>query len=446
MRKDRTIGIIGAGFVGRALLRLFGDCAIYDPARGFTDREAVSRCRFAFVCVPTPTAPDGSCDTSLVEESVDWCGSDIIVIRSTVAPGTTDRLRERTGKRIVFQPEYIGETPAHPLLDHQAQGFSVLGGPVEDTSPLADLYKRFYHANHRFHFCSAICAELAKYMENSFYAVKVTFCNEWHDIARTFGVDCNELRETWLADPRISRDHTFVHPDDRGFGGKCLPKDTSAIIAAATTRGCEPPLLKTVMVVNAGYRRGDPAYAPFHFRNELQQTRISQHQEAQQIAQKTERHGDNAGQDAVRPGPRPPRQKQIADIPDKGIERGDEPSHVADSRQVIDAVPGGSDHVIEKEDVSRRQNSEHEPPARRAESPAVGRAGIAGSIAHARPRNASGSTSRILPALDGLTSPRGAGAELPAGATPSAAARGIPMGPSRGFRDPDPIGNDQGDH
>ncbi|MFA6135236.1 MAG: hypothetical protein WC869_14580 [Phycisphaerae bacterium] len=261
--ENHTIGIIGAGFVGQAMLKLFGDCAVYDPAKGLTDQSAINRCRFAFICVPTPTAPDGSCDTSIVEEVANWCESPIIVIRSTIAPGTTAGLRRLTGKRIIFQPEYIGETAAHPLIDHQAQGFSVLGGPIDDTSPVADLYKRHYHAGHRFYFCSAICAELTKYMENAFYATKVTFCNEFFDIARSFGVDYNELRETWLADPRISRDHTFVYPDNRGFSGKCLPKDTSAIIAAAHREGFIPRLLQSVMEVNADYRQDDPTFAPY---------------------------------------------------------------------------------------------------------------------------------------------------------------------------------------
>ncbi|MCX5682338.1 MAG: hypothetical protein NT049_01465 [Planctomycetota bacterium] len=258
-----AIGIVGCGFVGQALLRLFGECPVYDPAKGQTGKATINRCRFAFVCVPTPTGPRGECDVSLVEESVRWVESEVIVIRSTVAPGTTDRLRHETGKHIIFQPEYIGETVAHPLLDHQAQGFSVLGGSIEDASPVADLYKRYYHAAHRFYFTTALCAELAKYMENAFYATKVTFCNEFFDIARRFGVDYNELREVWLADPRISRDHTFVYPDDRGFGGKCLPKDTAAIIAASEQHRFTPPLLRAVMAVNAGYRRQDVAYRPY---------------------------------------------------------------------------------------------------------------------------------------------------------------------------------------
>lgn len=262
------IAIIGYGVVGKSLLDLFSahgghKIAIYDPAKGWSIKSHVNDCRIAFVCVPTPTAPDGSCDTAIVEEVIQWCDSDIIVVRSTVAPGTTDRLRRQTDKRIIFQPEYIGETVAHPLVDHQAQSFSILGGPIKDTSPVADLYKGFYHAGHRFHFCSAICAELTKYMENAFYATKVTFCNEWFDIARAFGVDFNELRETWLADPRISRDHTFVYPDNRGFSGKCLPKDTSAIIAASQGRGVMPRLLESVMEVNGNYRLGDPTYARY---------------------------------------------------------------------------------------------------------------------------------------------------------------------------------------
>jgi len=128
---------------------------------------------------------------------------------------------------------------------------------------VADLYKGFYYAAHRFYFTTALTAELAKYMENAFYATKVTFCNEFFDIAQTLGVDYNELREVWLADPHISRDHTFVYPQDRGFGGKCLPKDTTAIIAACQQQGYTPALLRAVMAVNAAYRQHDVAYRPY---------------------------------------------------------------------------------------------------------------------------------------------------------------------------------------
>jgi UDPglucose 6-dehydrogenase len=249
------IAIVGCGFVGKSLLKLFGECEIYDPSQNKIDKKTINRCQFAFVCVPTPVGSNGSCDVSIVEEVVSWIESEIIIIRSTVSPGTTDKLRKETGKRIIFQPEYIGETVDHPLIDHHSHGFAILGGPIEDTSIVADLYKRFFNANFHFYFTSAVCAEVAKYMENCFYATKVTFCNEFYDIAKTFGVDYNELREIWLADPRISRDHTFVYPDKRGFAGKCLPKDLSAIIVASETKGFMPEFLKKVKEINNKHQK-----------------------------------------------------------------------------------------------------------------------------------------------------------------------------------------------
>jgi UDP-glucose 6-dehydrogenase len=101
-------------------------------------------------------------------------------------------------------------------------------------------------------------AELTKYMENAFLALKVTFCNEFYDIAEAQGVDYNELRELWLLDPRIGRSHTFVLPFGRGFGGRCLPKDLNAIIHAARGAGVEAGLLEAVRDVNDAIRARNP--------------------------------------------------------------------------------------------------------------------------------------------------------------------------------------------
>jgi UDP-glucose 6-dehydrogenase len=87
-------------------------------------------------------------------------------------------------------------------------------------------------------------------MENSFLATKVIFCNEFADIAAAFGVDYNELRELWLADYRIGRSHTDVYPNKRGFSGKCLPKDTSALVHSSEKAGFIPELLKEVRRIN----------------------------------------------------------------------------------------------------------------------------------------------------------------------------------------------------
>ncbi len=87
-------------------------------------------------------------------------------------------------------------------------------------------------------------------MENAFYAIKVTFVNEFYDIARVHGVDFNQLRELWLADTRISRDHTFVYPDARGFSGKCLPKDCNAIVHSSRQQGYEPKFMAACLKIN----------------------------------------------------------------------------------------------------------------------------------------------------------------------------------------------------
>ncbi len=251
--QNPKVGVVGAGgVVGRTMCRLFGPNTVgYDLQPGFTqDKEAVNQCDIVFVCVPTPMGDDKACDTSIVEEVVSWIEAPLIVIRSTIEPGTTDRLRQAYGKRIVFQPEYTGETVAHVFNKEGEFSFIVLGGTSEDTSAVAEFYKNYYNAMVRFYFCDAVTAEIAKYMENSFYAVKVTFVNEFYDIARAHGVDFNVLREIWLADPRISRDHTFVYPQARGFSGKCLPKDVNAIVQASRKLGYATKLLQATLDIN----------------------------------------------------------------------------------------------------------------------------------------------------------------------------------------------------
>ena len=250
--------MVGGGVVGTAMVKLCGpETVVYDPHRAefAGNQQAINGCDVVFVCVPTPMADDGSCNTSIVEEVVAWVEAPLIVIRSTVAPGTTDRLVERYRKRIVFQPEYLGETAAHVFGNMAERDFVVLGGATEAVSAAADFYKHYYNAYVRYYFCDAMTAEVAKYMENAFYAVKVTFVNEFYDVAKAHGVDFNVLREIWLADPRISRDHTFVYPHARGFSGKCLPKDCNAIVRSCRERGYEPKFMDATLKINQDFLR-----------------------------------------------------------------------------------------------------------------------------------------------------------------------------------------------
>ena len=257
---QKTVAIVGYGAVGRSIGRLFPDAVAYDGPLNIGSRDAVNASQFAFVAVPTPARFDGSCDCSTVDEVVGWIESEIIIIRSTVEVGTTERLRRETGKRIIFQPEYgPGETPDHHFRDPRTARWVILGGERADTIPVADLYKTTFNAELVIQQTDSRTAELTKYMENCFLALKVTFCHEFYDIATAVGVDYNELRELWLLDPRIGRSHTFVNPEERGFGGKCLPKDLTALIHTAISSGYTPALLQAALAANAAMRHEDAA-------------------------------------------------------------------------------------------------------------------------------------------------------------------------------------------
>lgn len=255
-----TVAIVGMGYVGTAMRLLFPDAVCIDPPKGtVTDYTAAEGCALAIVCVPTPMRPDGSCDTAIVESVVPELDSGLILIRSTVTPGTCDRLAERTGKRIVFSPEYIGESrywtpPQFPQpKDPRSHGFMILGGTDVDCADVADLFLPVLGPATRFRFMTRTEAELVKYAENSFFALKVTFANELRRICERAGVCYHRVREGWLDDPRTGPMHTAAFADAPGFSGKCLPKDTAALAAYCRSLGMEPRLLEAVLEVNGAH-------------------------------------------------------------------------------------------------------------------------------------------------------------------------------------------------
>jgi UDPglucose 6-dehydrogenase len=231
-----NIGIVGFGYVGQATARFFSRqhyVRIYDkylsPYSDEITKSAINNCDLAFVTVPTPTASDGwSCDLSELFEVLTWLNVPTC-IKSTIPPGTIDGL---TNSRscIVYCPEYIGEGVGHRWTELDASGFVILGGDKEATERVAQFYRSVGPDLNIAH-TSAKTAELCKYMENAFLATKVTFVNQFYDIASLFNVDFEELINLWTLDERVGTSHCRVTPE-RGFGGKCLPKDLRAIIAS----------------------------------------------------------------------------------------------------------------------------------------------------------------------------------------------------------------------
>lgn len=256
------IAIIGTGVVGKGMARLLEkrfDVVLYDIGG---DQAAVNQCDLAVISVPTPPHNDGSCDISAVEEVVGWLKTPLILIKSTIPPGTTRLLREKYKKKINFSPEYMGEskyfTPFWKYPDPEraeTHTFVIVGG--DEASEILNVFTKVMSVDTHYAIATAEEAELAKYMENSFFATKVSFCNEFYDIAQRYGVDYKRLRELWLLDSRINPNHTLVFDDNRGWGGKCYPKDMNAIVAAAEAVGFDPILLKAVIASNTAIRRNN---------------------------------------------------------------------------------------------------------------------------------------------------------------------------------------------
>lgn len=225
-------------------------------------RERINReCTAAFVCVPTPPANEGSCDTTLVAASIVWLATPLIIIKSTVEPGTCERLSHiygHMGKKIVFSPEFAGESkywsPFKFDQDMKELPYYIFGGKKVYCQEAVELYKVIVGPMKNYLITDYTTSEMVKYVTNTFYAMKVTFCNEMYDVCGKLGVSYDEVRELWQQDPRVSRMHTAVFRDNRGFGGKCFPKDLEALVRMCEKRQYSPTLLKAVQLTNEKMR------------------------------------------------------------------------------------------------------------------------------------------------------------------------------------------------
>ena len=222
--------IVGYGNIGKHMhqeLQGAGEIDIFDkyiPEYNFSYQKSYN---IAFICVPTDMKEDGSADISIVEECVQQIDAKIIVIKSTVPVGTCDMLRSKYGKNIVFSPEYYGTTQHAPA----SPNFVVLAGNRGACDTVAQYYYRVKKKEFRVHFTDYKTAELAKYMENCFLALKVTFCAEFATIALEKGISYPQLREIFVLDERMGDTHTFINPDAPYYNSHCLNKDIPALIA-----------------------------------------------------------------------------------------------------------------------------------------------------------------------------------------------------------------------
>jgi len=241
----KSVLIVGVGNIGSRLYaeyqRLKPDR--YDPIKGYNEKQPI-RYDFAFIAVDTPMKADGSCDLSQVKTALDETDAEIYVLRSTVPPGTTERLRSETGKHIVFSPEFYGTTQHSDECTFDFS-FTILGGPKDDCNAVIQLLQEAYDARHRFRVTDSTTAELTKYMENTILAAKVSLCVQFWEIAGEYGVSYPEMRELLLEDERLSRAHTFVYDEHPYWESHCFDKDLAALVSVA-----DAPLIEDVIRYN----------------------------------------------------------------------------------------------------------------------------------------------------------------------------------------------------
>jgi len=243
--------IYGYGWVGKAVHTLFPDALVHDP---FLNMIAEEKADVAFICVPTPCPSEGALDTSIVEECVSWCESSLIVIRSTVNPGDCDKWSKMFNKRICHQPEYLGETVSHPLLDPKTRPFLIIGGKPKDRRKVIECYQGAYNANVTIRQVSCLESEIIKLTENRAIAFKVAQCQELYDVCEMAGVDYYTIRDAvYSDDPRFNLWWTFIFPEKRGFNSKCIPKDVYAWCAFAESLGYKPEVTRALLERNKIY-------------------------------------------------------------------------------------------------------------------------------------------------------------------------------------------------
>jgi len=241
------IGIVGQGYVGSAVKEVFNkhyDVETYDLD---TDKcsvdyleDLVELTNIIFICVPTPMKKDGSCDISIVEAVVEDINDmvvsrnvsgRIVAIKSTIPPGTTNRLNNKCRNiSVIFNPEFL--TEANFIDDFKNQNRIIIGGERPSTTKLRQVYSLLF-PDATIVKTGSKTAEMVKYMTNTFLATKVSFANEMKMICDGLNIDYDKVVEYSTYDERLGKSHWAVPgPDGKmGFGGSCFPKDINALIA-----------------------------------------------------------------------------------------------------------------------------------------------------------------------------------------------------------------------
>lgn len=255
MKNKIKIGIVGMGYVGEAVGYWFKreehPLFLYDRYKKIGSPKEVNEADMIFICVPTPFNEKGAgYDDSAVSESLgSLSSSKIVVIKSTVLPGSTERRqRQFPQHKILCSPEFlVAKTGIENFINPERQivGYTQnsrdIANQVLDILPDAP-FKRIVKASE---------AEMIKYFGNAFLSTRVTFANQMYDLCQKLEIDYETVKACAGADHRIGQSHFDIFQDGyRGYGGACLPKDMKALLQLGERLGVDLKLLKTINEIN----------------------------------------------------------------------------------------------------------------------------------------------------------------------------------------------------
>lgn len=279
---------VGAGFVGGTCYKVFSQLENWDvrvcdlnPEESFlkktfdgeikwTEEPFAKEADLIFLAVPTPMVEEtGECFTKFVEDAIaslrKYNQDNWICIKSTVPPGTTQKLHEKY-KRVCFNPEFL--TEANALNDFINLPYQIIGSPelmegIMDgiDNPIFDLYGNCAHEGLLNIRSGAVLeisstqAEMVKYLRNCYLSTRLSFFNEMKQICDKLDIDYAATAYWAGLDERVGSHYNRVDPQNPGFGGHCLPKDLSALVALSRKLGVDPKVLKAVRDKNDEVRQ-----------------------------------------------------------------------------------------------------------------------------------------------------------------------------------------------
>jgi GDP-mannose 6-dehydrogenase len=231
--------------------------------------HAVMETQLSFVCIQTPSAANGSLDLLYVVRVAEEIGTalrakaafHVVVFRSTMLPRTMEdvvlpALVKASGKRpgidfgVAYHPEFLREGSA--IADYRHPPKTVIGSTDDRSAELlASLYASVDAPLVR---CGLRTAELVKYADNAFHALKVAFANEIGAVCRATGVDSQELMGIFCKDTKLNLSATYLKPG-YAFGGSCLPKDLRALAYLARSLDVQVPVLDGTLASNAAHKQ-----------------------------------------------------------------------------------------------------------------------------------------------------------------------------------------------